>query len=301
MAQSTFLQLTNNALTPFNEVELTSSTFSSTIGFHTEAKTAINKAIFDVYTYEDTEWPFLWATTTINTVVGQTDYTRVDNFTKLNWDSFRINRAVYTASSLTQSSGTATFMSVSPHNALTGDVVVINGATPDGYNTTATITVTGANTFTFPIDSTLSSPATGTITAYSATILQSKLQLKDWDQYIGMKYWDTDQNTNPSGYSLPLYLVRKPDNNLYVGPPANRVYTIYYEGFQLPSALSAYSDTCLVPEPFEQVILDKALHYLYMFRDNADEAIIAQKRYEDNIVKMRRILIPQATYAIATD
>lgn len=298
---STFLELTNRILKAFNEVVLNSTTFSSATGFHAEAQDAINSAIFDVYTYEDTEWPFLWSTTTINTVIGQTDYTRSDGFSSVNWDLFKINRAKYTASSLTQAAGLATFTTTIPHNAVTGDVVLISGATPTGYNTSATITVTGSSTFTFPISSTLVSPATGTITALSENVLQSKLQIKDWEQYAGQKYWDTDQNTDSTGYSLPLYIVRKPDNNLYFGPPADRVYTVYYEGFTLPNALSVYSDTSPIPKAFDQVIVDKALHYAYMFRDNADEAAIVEQRYKDNITKMRRILIPQAKYAIASD
>lgn len=296
-----FLGLTNRILKAFNEVPLDSSTFAAATGFHAEAQDAINQAIFDTYTYEDTEWPFLWSNTTINTVIGQTDYTRVDTYTKLNWDSFRINRGRFTASSLTQSAGTATFTATAAHNAITGDIITILGATPSGYNLTASITVTGATTFTYPVDSTLTSPATGTITAISCSVLQSKLQLKAWDQYTSQLYWDADQNTDPTGYGKPLYIVRKPDNNLYFGMPPDRVYTMYYEGFTLPSALALYNDTSLVPTPFEQVVVDKALHYCYMFRDNIDEASLVEKRYEDNITKMRRILIPQETYGIATD
>jgi hypothetical protein len=92
MAISTYLQLTNRILKAFNEVQLTSSTFSSASGFQAEAQDAINQAIFDIYTYEDTEWPFLWSTTTFNTVTGQTDYTRSDGYSAVDWQSFRIER-----------------------------------------------------------------------------------------------------------------------------------------------------------------------------------------------------------------
>ncbi len=301
MTNTNFLGLTNRILKAFNEVTLDASTFASAMGFYTEAQDAINQAIFDIYTYEDTEWPFLWSGTTLPLVIGQTDYTRTDGFTALNWDSFRIERDRYIVSSLTQSAGTATLTTTGNHNAVTGDIVIISGATQSGYNGNFPITVTGNTTFTFSVDSSTASPATGTIVAASQTVLQSKLQLKAWDQYTAEKYWDTDQNTDPSGYSLPLFVVRKPDNNLYFGGPPSRVYTTYYEGFTLPAALSIYTDTSLIPLPFEQVIIDKALHYAYLFRDNLEAAQLATERYEKNIFKMRRILIPQEKYATVSD
>lgn len=46
---------------------------------------------------------------------------------------------------------------------LTGDSVTISGASPDAYNGTFAITATGANTFTYKLLSSTSSPATGTI------------------------------------------------------------------------------------------------------------------------------------------
>lgn len=298
---SNFLQLTNRILKALNEVQLDSSTFSTASGFYAEAQDAINQAIFDIYTYEDTEWPFLWSNTTLNTVVGQTDYVRIDGFTSLNWDAFRIKRSIPTISSITQTAGIATASCSSAHLLITGDIVSISGATQSGYNINGAVTVTSSTQFTFTVASSTVSPATGTILCLSETVLQSKLQLKAWDQYTAQLYWDTDQNTDSTGYSLPLYVVRKPDNNLYFGPPPSRVYTIYYEGFTLPAALSAYSDTCLVPVGFEQVIIDKALHFAYMFRDNAEEAALAEQRYKENVTKMRRILIPQETYCISSD
>lgn len=299
---SNFLQLTNRILKAFNEVVLDSTTFASATGFNAEAQDAINQAIFDIYTYEDTEWPFLWSSTTLTTVTGQTDYTRSDTFTGINWESFKVARLRPAVSSITANLSTkiATITTATAHLFNTGDIVAIYGATDTGYNVNGAITVTGANTFTIPCTAT-TTPASGTLSCFSETVLQSKLQLKAWDQYINQRYWDTDQNTDPTGYGLPAFIVRKPDNSLYIGQPCDRPYIVYYEGFSIPAPLSAYTDVSLVPQAFEQVIVDKALHYAYMFRDNVEEAALAQQRYEQNVFKMRRILIPQETYAIASD
>lgn len=69
-----------------------------------------------------------------------------------------------TLTSLTQSGGIATAIK-SNHGFADGEYVTHAGATPSGYNITKNITVVDANTYTFPVSSALSSPATGTITA----------------------------------------------------------------------------------------------------------------------------------------
>lgn len=68
-------------------------------------------------------------------------------------------------SSLTQSGGTATCTTSASHNLSTGDWVYIEGANEAEYNGIVQITVTGATTFTYEVDSGATSPATGTITA----------------------------------------------------------------------------------------------------------------------------------------
>jgi hypothetical protein len=69
-----------------------------------------------------------------------------------------------TLTSLTQSGGTATATKTA-HGYVDGDQVVIAGASPSGYNGTFNVTVTSSSTFTFPVSSALTTPATGTITA----------------------------------------------------------------------------------------------------------------------------------------
>jgi len=62
--------------------------------------------------------------------------------------------------SITQSSGTAT-VSHTAHGLSTGQYVVIRGANEEEYNKVAAVTVTGANAYTYSVDSGASSPATG--------------------------------------------------------------------------------------------------------------------------------------------
>lgn len=64
---------------------------------------------------------------------------------------------------LTRSSNTAILETVSEHLLFSGQSVTISGAVENEYNGTFTITVTGPREFTYLVDNTPSSPATGTI------------------------------------------------------------------------------------------------------------------------------------------
>lgn len=66
--------------------------------------------------------------------------------------------------SITQTGGTAT-VSHTAHGFATNQYVVIRDANEEGYNKVAQITVTGANSYTYSVDSGLSSPATGSPTS----------------------------------------------------------------------------------------------------------------------------------------
>jgi len=66
--------------------------------------------------------------------------------------------------SLTRTSTTATAQTATPHNYASNDYVTVAGATPAGYNGKVKIAVTGASSFTYPVNGALATPATGTIT-----------------------------------------------------------------------------------------------------------------------------------------
>jgi len=85
----TYLALTNLALNELNEVELTSSNFTSSRGIQTSAKNFINKAVNELYMSE-IEWPWLHTNNTQVTFSGQQEYTFPTAFRKADFDSFRI-------------------------------------------------------------------------------------------------------------------------------------------------------------------------------------------------------------------
>ena len=89
MGTKTYLTLTNLALNELNEVELTSSNFTSSRGIQTSAKNFINKAVNELYLSE-IEWPWLHTNGTQVINAGQQEYTFPTAFRKADFDSFRI-------------------------------------------------------------------------------------------------------------------------------------------------------------------------------------------------------------------
>ena len=84
-----FLGLVNDVNRRLNEVELTSSNFSTATGFYSAAKEAVNAAIRQV-NYEHFEWPFNHSTVTSTLVAGTTRYALPADLKTVDMDSFRI-------------------------------------------------------------------------------------------------------------------------------------------------------------------------------------------------------------------
>ena len=104
--------------------------------------------------------------------------------------------------SIVQAAGTAT-VTHTAHGLDTNDYVVIRGASPQGYNKVAQITVTGVNTYTYTVDSGLSSPATGTpvssyVGLYGTTSSTGVVQAsKTWPAAQGLKGWARKSSNSP--------------------------------------------------------------------------------------------------------
>ena len=80
---STYLTLINNVLRYFNEVELTSSTFSTSRGVQTTVKDYINRSITDLINSE-LNWPFTQATGSIDVIAGKQLYSHTSIPSTLN-------------------------------------------------------------------------------------------------------------------------------------------------------------------------------------------------------------------------
>lgn len=295
MAIDNYLGLVNRALKPLNEVVLNSANFDTAEGVYADARDAVNQALFDVYTYKNVLWPFLFSELTFQTERGIIEYSKPSGVSKVDWSSFTVERTRRTVTSLTRVGTTATAVTSAAHNFITGDYVEIIGASPDGYNTTnVPVTVVNATTFTYAVtDGTLTTPATGTIIVKSNTLTKKPLVYVDKDEYI-KAYSEDVENATAATFTTPRYVSRKPNNSFILFNTPDRAYDIKYSAYSVPAKLTLFSDTHLVPEQYEGAIVDKALHYMYMFRDNLEQASVANSRAEDRLSGMIRVLSPFA-------
>jgi len=78
-----------------------------------------------------------------------------------------VQNTIYSLSSLTRVGSTVTATTTTDHNLASGVIVTIAGAVETEYNVSAPIIVNSSTEFTYEIDTTPTSPATGTITASS--------------------------------------------------------------------------------------------------------------------------------------
>lgn len=103
---------------------------------------------------------------------------------------------------ITQTAGVATATTATAHGLVAGDQVVIRGAVPNGYNKVAAIIAAPTTTtFTYAVDSGLSSPSSGTrlvsyVAVHGLTDVNGEIQSsKTWPASQGLKGWARKKNT----------------------------------------------------------------------------------------------------------
>lgn len=87
-----FLGLVNDINRTVNEVELTSSNFSSVVGFYAHAKDAVNSALRSI-NHQEYEWPFNHVTQEETIVPGVIRYSYPSDTKTVDMDTFRIKRS----------------------------------------------------------------------------------------------------------------------------------------------------------------------------------------------------------------
>ena len=222
---SSYLALINNVLRDLNEVELTSSTFSSSRGIQTAVKDYVNRAIDDIIN-ADTEWPFTVVSKSFTTGAGTRLYTR-------------------------------------------SEIGVTNTKTVD------------FDSFTF---------------LEAADKTEQRLDYLTFSEYLDLYH---ERDTDPTGNSraIPTFVYENPDQSIGLSPvPDKATYTIKYFYYATHTALSAATDTSLIPTRFENVIIEKAKYYAYTLRGDVQNAQLTQLQFDKSIKRMRVELINKQIY-----
>ncbi len=120
------------------------------------------------------------------------------------------------------------------------------------------------------------------------------LQLRDIDHY-NMYFRTLDYILDPSRFATPTFVFPTLDDKFIVSAPPNKEYQLEYKYHSVPTAMSSDTDTITIPVRYEHVIIDRAMFYIFMFREDAESATIMDSRSMKKIDRMRIELINKST------
>lgn len=118
--------------------------------------------------------------------------------------------------------------------------------------------------------------------------------------------WNTtlrerDEDAPAGGTAAPDLIYRTRDGKFGVSPVPDEAYTVAYEYWANPTALSAHGDTTAIPSRYDRVIVSAAMSHCYDFRENYEMAGKEYQIYKQALKQMRAIEINDSyTYAYDT-
>jgi len=122
-----------------------------------------------------------------------------------------------------------------------------------------------------------------------------KLNQMTYSEYLN-RYIDQEYETDTTVGGVPRNVVRTPDQEYIIVPMPDKAYEVDYEYYVNPVDLELYDDVPTIFEQFRHVIVDGAMYYAYMFRDNVEMAGMSQNKFENGIKQMRTLLVNENVY-----
>jgi len=291
----TFLTLTNRVLGRLNEVQLTSTSFSTARGIQVQAKNAVNESVRYI-NQKEFQYPFNHSTKTETLVPGTVRYSIPTTAKTVDYNTFRLvkdsdlgssggrlyvlNYNDYINSYITQEDEITT---TTLDGALTDSATTITAASTTGFDSTGTIfigneqiTYTGTSSTTF-------TGATRGANDTTASAHDSATQVAQFEQG-----------------GVPQYVSRTPDNNFLLYPFPTKGFTLKYDFFSFPTDMSTATDTTTIPDRFAAVIIDGATAFVYQYRGETAQYQLNFQRFEQGIKNMQTLLVNRFEYVRST-
>lgn len=105
------------------------------------------------------------------------------------------------------------------------------------------------------------------------------------------RYRDLDQNSGSDGRDVPEYVFPSHGTGFGVSPSPDEAYTIKFRYYLSTIPLVNSGDETRIPDIFDHVIVEGALYYMYMFRDNPEQANVAATVFQQGLKEMRTVLV----------
>ena len=124
----------------------------------------------------------------------------------------------------------------------------------------------------------------------SLNVEHKMLEFTDRDVYY-KKYKSEDDDAGAAGRRCPEIVAPSHGNGYIVSPSPDKNYTIQFKYYMNNVGLTLFSDETRIPNSYDNVIIDGALYYMYMFRDNPEAAGVSVQVFQQGIKNMQGIFI----------
>ena len=292
----TFLTHTNRVIARLNEVQLTSSNFTSSRGIQTQCKNAVNEAVRYI-NQKEFQYPFNHTTKTQTLTAGTVKYSIPTDAKTVDYNTFRLVKDNdlgvaggrlrvldyndYVNAFITQEDEIDTTTLSQSH---TDSVTTITVASTTGFSSTGTLHIGNEQvSYTGIGSSTTFTGATRGAGGTTASAHDSGVQVAQFEKG-----------------GIPDFVVRTPDNNYLLYPYANKSFSIKYDYFTFPTDMTAHGDTTSIPDRFAPIIADGATAFVYQYRGETGQYQLNMQRFEQGIKNMQTLLVNRFEYIRST-
>jgi hypothetical protein len=157
------------------------------------------------------------------------------------------------------------------------------------YNQTLTI---GESLYAFPDDLNSVDWESFYLKKLNDGTVPGKRNAVSYPEYLE-RYRGQDEQAGSGGYDVPVIVYMTQDAKFGVTPVPDQPYVVEYKYWKFPASLSLSSDVCIVPERFNNVIIDGAMMFMMIFRSNEQSAAIHKTNFGEGVKIMRRLLMDE--------
>ena len=291
----TYLSLTNDVLARLNEVQLTSSNFTSARGIQIQAQNAVNETVRYI-NQREFNYPFNHATATQTLTAGVVRYSLPSSTKSVDYNTVRLVKD----SDLGTSGGRLGVLNYNDYvnNYITQEDEINSTTAAEAIDTSETeIDLTSASSF----------DSTGTVYIGNEQISYTGISTntltgctRGASSTTAASHDSGTTVTQFTGGGIPTHIARTADNNYLLYPFPKKKYSIKFDYYTYPSDLAAYDSTTSIPARFDPVIVDGATAYVYQYRGETTQYQLNFDRFEQGIKNMQTLLINKFDYLRST-